>query len=131
MAITNVTIKQTKKVATSKKLTQRKGKLSIAVKKEESIKIFLKYAVETRGKCYMLSFDTPDRRSCRINDIIAELVKQGYLSQMVPTLKNSVLFLSAYNLTPLNKFIHENFSDLKFVLVRLNRNSYPALKYCY
>ena len=79
----------------------------------------------------MLSFDTPNARICKINDIIAELVKNGYLSKMEPTLKNSILFLSPYNLCPINKFIHKHFPDLKFVLVRLNRKTFPTLRYCY
>ena len=128
---TDVTIKQAKKMTTTSVVKQRKGKLSISEKKELSIKTFIKFAIESKGKCYMLSFDTPDARICRINDIIAELVKNGYMTKMEPTLKNSILFLSSYNLSPLNKFINKKFPSLKFVLVRLNRNSFPALRYCY
>lgn len=128
---TDVTIKQAKKMTTTSVVKQRKGKLSISEKKKLSIKTFIKFAIESKGKCYMLSFDTPDARICRINDIIAELVKNGYMIKMEPTLKNSILFLSSYNLSPLNKFINKKFPSLKFVLVRLNRNSFPALRYCY
>ena len=128
---TDVTIKQAKKMTTTSVVKQRKGKLSISEKKKLSIKTFIKFAIESKGKCYMLSFDTPDARICRINDIIAELVKNGYMTKMEPTLKNSILFLSSYNLSPLNKFINKKFPSLKFVLVRLNRNSFPALRYCY
>lgn len=128
---TDVTIKQAKKMTTTSVVKQRKGKFSISEKKKLSIKTFIKFAIESKGKCYMLSFDTPDARICRINDIIAELVKNGYMTKMEPTLKNSILFLSSYNLSPLNKFINKKFPSLKFVLVRLNRNSFPALRYCY
>lgn len=128
---TDVTIKQAKKVTTTNVVKQRKGKISISERKKLSIKTFIKFAIESKGKCYMLSFDTPDARICRINDIIAELVKNGYMTKMEPTLKNSILFLSSYNLSPLNKFINKKFPSLKFVLVRLNRNSFPALRYCY
>ena len=94
---TDVTIKQAKKMTTTSVVKQRKGKLSISEKKKLSIKTFIKFAIESKGKCYMLSFDTPDARICRINDIIAELVKNGYMIKMEPTLKNSILFLSSYN----------------------------------
>ena len=127
----NVTVRQTKNVKTTSVVKQRKGKLSVSEKKELSIKTFIKLALVSKGKCYMLSFNTPDARVCKINDIIAELVKNGYMEKMEPTLKNSILFLSSYNLSPLNKFINKNFPTLKFVLVRLNRNSFPALRYCY
>ena len=127
----NVIVKKTKKMKTTNVVKQKRGKLSISEKKELSIKTFIKFAIESKGKCYMLSFDTPDARVCKINDIIAELVKNKYMEEMEPTLKNSILFLSSYNLSPLNKFIHKNFPTLKFVLVRLNRDSFPALRYCY
>lgn len=125
-----VRIKQTKQLTITRKQLNRK-KLAILEKKELSIEILIKKAIETKSKCYMLSFDTPNARICKINDIIAELVKNGYLSKMEPTLKNSILFLSPYNLCPINKFIHKHFPDLKFVLVRLNRKTFPTLRYCY
>ena len=130
METKKIRIKQKKQLVTTKKIKQ-KGKLSCVEKKVQSITTILQLAIETKGKCYMLSFNTPDGRTCKINDIIAELVKYGYLSAMEPVLKNSILFISAYNLCPLNKFINKTFPNLKFVLVRLNRSSYPALKYCY
>lgn len=130
MKRTSIRIKKSERV-TSSKIVKQKGGVTIIDKKEVSIKTFIRLAIETKGKCYMLSFDTPDRRSCKVNDIIAELLKNGYLTSIEPVLKNSILFLSPYNLSPINKFIHKNYPNLKFVLVRLNRNSYPALKYCY
>lgn len=130
MATTKVSIKQHRKEKTSRVIYLKK-KLTVSEKKELSIKTFIKLTIESKGKCYMLSFNPTDGRSCRINDIIAELIKNGYMTDMLPTLKYSILFLSSYNLSPINKFIHNNFPNLKFVLVRLNRKSFPALKYCY
>ena len=131
MVKTTVCVRQTKKLTTSNKVVAQKGKTTFCSKREVSIKTFIKTAIETKGKCYMLSFNTPDRRSCKVNDIIANLVKNGYLLTVEPVLNNSIFFTSPYNLSPINKFIHNEFPNLKFVLVRLNRKSFPVLKYCY
>ena len=131
MVKSTVCVKQTKKLTTSNKVVAQKGKTTVYSKREVSRKTFIKTAMETKGKCYMLSFNTPDSRSCKVNDIIANLVKNGYLLTVEPVLNNSILFTSPYNLSPINKFIHYEFPNLKFVLVRLNQKSFPVLKYCY
>ena len=115
------------------RITKKGERLTISQRKEISIKMIYQLAKETNSKCYMLSFNKPDGRKYGVDNIIAELLKNGYFcdGQIVHALKNSFLFLSSYNLPSIQKFIHNSFSDLKFILVRLNRSSFPALKYCY
>ena len=108
------------------------GKMRVSVKETQVTAIFQE-AIKTRSKCYMLSFNKPDKRKYDIDNIIADLLKNGYLyeGKLNLVLKQSMLFLSSYNLNPIQKFLHKEFPDLKFVLVRLNRRSFPSLKYCY
>ncbi len=131
--ITKMSIVKHAKHVTTTKVSKKEGNLTIAQKKEISVKEIFKLAIETNSKCYMLSFNTPDKRKYSLNDIIAELLKNGYLynGNVEYVLTHSILFLSSYNLSPLQKFINSKFKDLKFVLVRLNRGTFPKLRYCY
>ena len=99
MVKTTVTVKQTKKLTTSNKVVKQKGKTTFSNKREVSIKTFIKTVIETKGKCYMLSFNTPDRRSYNVNDIIAHLATTGYLLTVEPVLNNSILFTSTAHKT--------------------------------
>lgn len=125
---TTILVSKTKET----RIAKGNGKMSVSVK-ETQVTAIVQEAIKTKSKCYMLSFNKPDKRKCDIDNIIADLLKNGYLyeGKLNLVLKQSMLFLSSYNLNPIQKFLHREFPDLKFVLVRLNRRSFPSLKYCY
>ena len=105
----------------------------IAQEKEREVLLvkFYEKAKNKANKCYMLSFNKPDGRCFKLDNVIARLLKERILSDVLQPLDNTILFLSTENLVPIQKKIHELFPSFEFVLVRINQGAYPksSVKY--
>lgn len=105
----------------------------IAQEREREVLLvnFYEKAKNSAHKCFMLSFNKPDGRCYSLNDIIATLLKQKMLSDVLQPLDNTILFLSSENLVPIQKKLRELFPTFEFVLVRINQGAYPksSVKY--
>lgn len=125
---TKVTLKNQHEETTIRK---ENGRLTIAQNKQSSISEILILAQKEKRKCYLLCYNDFDKRSFSKEEIIANLVTAGFVSdsRIEQVLSHALLFLSEHNLLPVQKFIHNTFPKLNFVLVRVNRSNFPKLRY--
>lgn len=109
--------------------------LILEQEKEQELLIVQIYerAKQENGNCYMLSFDSFDNRKCNIDRVIMSMMREGLLhsAEFLQPLSNTVLFVAKENRIPLENFLHEQFPEMKFVLVRLYNKNFPksAFKY--
>ena len=92
------------------------------------LSVFVEAVQQSKKHCYMIGVNGRNKK--KLNDIVAFLFEHKMLTNVFSGIDASRLFLSPANLIPLQKKIAENFKNLKFVLVRLNRSGFPKQRYC-
>lgn len=114
-----------------KQIVVRKNARELVIDQTESVYVeWWQLAKKEKKACFMLSFEHPDGRKMKVTDMVGQLALDSMFSHVKQPLKTSILFVSDKRLLTLQNHIHNKFPELKFVLVRLNRDGFPKLRYC-